>query len=141
MQELLHALHIEPNIMAAQVTGFVLLWILLARYLFKPMLALLQTRANEIKATYDKADAERSVAEELKAQLDARLAGIEAEARTRIQAAIKEAQVAKDDMLANPEARGGRPGPRAREDPGRDQGADCQSIDRSRWKDHRRVAR
>lgn len=105
MQELLHALHIEPNIMAAQVTGFVLLWILLARYLFKPMLALLQTRENEIKGTYDKADAELAAAEQLKVDLDARLAGIEAEARTRIQAAIKEAQVAKDDMLAEAKTR------------------------------------
>ena len=69
------------------------------------MLGLFDTRQQEIKATYDKADAERSAAEQLKSQLDARLAGIEAEARTRIQAAIKEAQAAKDDMLA--EARAG----------------------------------
>ena len=46
-----------------------------------------------------------AAAEQLKSQLDARLAAIEAEARTKIQAAIKEAQAAKDDMLAEARAR------------------------------------
>lgn len=91
--------------MAAQVTGFVLLWMVLARYLFRPMMALLKTRETEIKATYDLASADRASAEELKAEFESRLAGIEAEARVRLQAAIKEAQTAKDEMLAEARAR------------------------------------
>lgn len=105
MSEILHTLGIDPRVMAAQVTGFVVLWIILAKYLFRPMLALFDTRKQEIKSTFDKAEAERSAAEQLKSQLDARLAGIEAEARTKIQAAIKEAQAAKDDMLAEARSR------------------------------------
>ncbi len=105
MSEILHALHIDPTVMAAQLTGFVLLWILLAKYLFAPVLALLDSRKLEIKATYDHANATKSEAEQLKADLEARLAAIEVEARTRIQAAVKEAQTAKDDMLAEARAR------------------------------------
>jgi len=105
MAELFHRLGIDQNIIAAQIIGFVLLWMLLKKFLFGPVMGLVQSRATEIKATYDKADAELSDAEQLKAQLDARLAAIEAEARTRIQAAINEAQTAKDDMLAEARAR------------------------------------
>jgi len=105
MAELFHELGIDPKIIASQIIGFVLLWMLLKKFLFGPVMGLVQSRENEIKATYDKADAERSAAEQLKAQLDARLAAIEAEARTKIQAAIKEAQTAKDDMLAEARAR------------------------------------
>lgn len=105
MAELFHELGIDPKIIASQIVGFVLLWMLLKKFLFGPVMGLVQTRANEIKATYDQADAERSAAGQLKVELEARLAGIEAEARTRIQAAIKEAQVAKDDMLAEAKTR------------------------------------
>jgi F-type H+-transporting ATPase subunit b len=100
MAELFHELGIDPKIIASQIVGFILLWMLLAKFLFKPVVALLQTRTKEIKATYERADAELAATEQLKADLDARLAGIETEARARIQSAIKEAQSAKDDMMA-----------------------------------------
>ncbi len=105
MAELFHELGIDPKIIASQIIGFVLLWMLLKKFLFGPVMGLVQSRANEIKGTYDQADAQLAAAEQLKVDLDARLAGIEAEARTRIQAAIKEAQVAKDDMLAEAKTR------------------------------------
>jgi len=105
MQELLHQLHIDPKVMAAQVTGFILLWILLAKVLFRPVLALLHAREQEIKTTYEQAHATRSAADELKSELEQRLAGIEAEARSRIQAAVKDAQDAKDDILADARTR------------------------------------
>lgn len=105
MQELLHALHIEPRIMAAQVTGFILLWILLAKYLFKPVMALLKAREAELKAAYDKAAEDRGAAERIKAEVEARLADIETEARSRIQAAVAEAQSVKDEIVAEARAR------------------------------------
>jgi len=105
MQDLLHALHIEPRIMAAQVTGFILLWILLAKYLFKPVMALLKAREAELKAAYDKAAEERGQAERIRAEVEARLAEIQAEDRARIQAAVAEAQSVKDEMIAEARAR------------------------------------
>ena len=105
MQDLLHALHIEPRIMAAQVTGFILLWILLAKYLFKPVMALLKAREAELKAAYDKAADERGQAERIRAEVEARLAEIQAEDRARIQAAVAEAQSVKDEMIAEARAR------------------------------------
>ncbi len=105
MSEILHTLNIDPKVMAANVTGFVVLWIILAKYLFPPVLTLLQARETEIKSAYENAEAERSAAEELKAELDRRLAGIEAEARAKIQAAVREGQSAKDDIQAEARTR------------------------------------
>ena len=105
MEELFHQLGIDPRVMAAQVTGFILLWILLARYLFRPVLSLLDTRQQEIKATYEGAENERARAGDLKAEYEKQLAGADAEARTRIQAAIKEAESAKNDILADARSR------------------------------------
>ena len=105
MAELFHDLAIDPRVIASQIIGFVLLWMLLARFLFRPVMTLVQTRATEIKATYDEAAAERSAAEGLKAELESRLAGIESEARARIQAAITEAQTAKDEIISEARSR------------------------------------
>jgi F-type H+-transporting ATPase subunit b len=90
--------------MAAQVTGFVLLWIILARYLFRPILALLNAREEEIKLSYENAETERAKAEEFREEYEKRLAGIEAEARARIQSAVREAEAARDQIVS--EARG-----------------------------------
>jgi F-type H+-transporting ATPase subunit b len=96
---------LDPRVTAASVTGFLILWAVLAKYLFKPMMGLLKEREEEIKNTYANADAAREDAEKLKSDLDNRLAGIEAEARARIQDAIKDAQKAKDDILAEARSR------------------------------------
>lgn len=105
MGELLHQLGIDPKVMAAQVVGFALLWLVLAKFLFRPVMALLKARAQEIKTTYETAEDERAKAEEFRADYEKRLAGIEAEARARIQAAIKEAQGAKTEILADAKTR------------------------------------
>ena len=105
MAELLHLLGIDPKVIAAQVTGFILHWILLAKYLFRPVLALLHAREHDIKSTYEEAEKERAGAEESRADYEKRLAGIEAEARARIQAAVKDAESAKNDILADARSR------------------------------------
>lgn len=97
--ETLHSL-IDPKVMAASVTGFIILWIVLARYLFKPVLTLLDERKEEIKTTYESAEAERKQAEDYRADYEKRLAQIEAEARTHIQTAIREAEDAKNHLIA-----------------------------------------
>lgn len=105
MSEILQALNIDPKVMAAQVTGFILLWIVLAKYLFRPVLAMLQARDQEIKTMYENAESERTQAEEFRADYEKRLADIEAEARSHIQAAVKDAEAAKNDILAEARSR------------------------------------
>lgn len=101
MAELFHELGIDPRIIAAQIAGFVLLWMLLAKFLFRPVKGLLDSRKQDIEKTYSDADTARSEAEQLKSELDQRLAVIEAEARARMQEAVKEAKNAKNEILAD----------------------------------------
>ena len=99
--EILRELGIDPKVIAAQVTGFILLWLVLRRFLFGPVLGLLDAREQDIKSTYETAENERTKAEELRADYEHRLAGIEAEARARIQEAVKQAEDAKNDIIAD----------------------------------------
>lgn len=106
MHDILHQLGVDdPRVMAAQVTAFILLWIVLAKYLFRPVLALLHARDQEIKQTYENAETERARAEEFRANYEQRLADVEAEARARIQSAVKQAEDAKDDILTDARSR------------------------------------
>lgn len=105
MSELFHSLGIDPHVIAAQIIGFVLLWILLAKFLFKPVMGLMDSRQQDIKSVYDNAEAERVKAEEFRADYEKRLAGIEAEARTRIQTAVREAENTKDEIVADARTR------------------------------------
>lgn len=103
--EMLKQLGIDPKVLAAAISGFLLLWAFLAKFLFKPVLALLSAREQEIKTTYADADEARAEALQLKADLERQIAGMEAEARARMQAAVKEAQEAKDAILADARTR------------------------------------
>lgn len=103
--EMLHQLGIDGKVLAAAVTGFLLLWAFLAKFLFKPIMAMLKARELEIKTTYSDADDAKASALQLKTDLEQQIAGIEAEARVRMQTAVKEAQDAKDEILADARAR------------------------------------
>ena len=63
MAELFHDLGIDPKIIASQIIGFVLLWMLLKKFLFGPVMGLVKSREAEIKATHDAADSDRATAE------------------------------------------------------------------------------
>jgi F-type H+-transporting ATPase subunit b len=103
--DILQQLGIDPKVIAAQVTGFILLWIVLSKFLFRPVLNMLDERKQDIKSTYDAAEDERAKAEESRADYERRLAGIEAEARSHIQAAVKDAERAKSEIMADAKAR------------------------------------
>ena len=105
MSELLHTLSIDPRVIASQIIGFILLWMLLARFLFKPVQNLLSSREQDIKSAYDTAENARAKAEEFEAEYEKRLAGIETEARSRIQTAVKEAEEAKSRIITEARAR------------------------------------
>jgi len=96
---------LDPKITAATVTAFFLLWAVLAKFLFKPVLGLLDSRKQDIANTYESANKELAKAEDLRTDYEKRLAEIEAEARLRIQTAVKEAQNAKDQILAEAKTR------------------------------------
>ena len=93
-------LHIDVRVLLVQIGGFALLLLVFKRFLFGPVSHILESRKQEIASDYENAERDRSLAEDLRQDYDRRLAGIEVEARERIQAAIKEGQEHRDALLA-----------------------------------------
>ena len=80
-------------------TGFFILWVLMRKWLFGPIMETIKARETDIKTIYDTAEGERSKAEEFRVEYEQRLSGIEAEARVRIQSAVKDAEEAKNQII------------------------------------------
>ena len=99
--DILHSLGIEPKLVITQIIGFaILLWIM-NRLLYKPLFGALAQRQADIKATYDQLESDRKRMEDTRRDYEQRLAGIEAEARNHIQAAIKDGQELRDNLVAD----------------------------------------
>lgn len=97
--ELLKSLNIDTSAVLVNIVGFVLLWIVARKLVFLPIGLLLTERQQDISKTYDQLDADRKEMATLKADYEQRLTAIEAEAREKIQGAIRDAQSARDQIL------------------------------------------
>ena len=75
-----------------QVLGFLLMVWILRRYMWGPLMGMLEARRERIVGEFKEADRLKSEALELKARYDADLKGIEAQARQRITEAVAEGQ-------------------------------------------------
>lgn len=101
MQTLLNQLSIEPSLLAGQIVAFLIFAALFWRFAQKPLLNILDERKADIQATYDQLDADRDAMMAARRDYEQRLAGIEAEAREQIQTAVKEAQVLRNEIIAD----------------------------------------
>ena len=96
---LLDQLNIDPRAILVNIVGFIALLIVLRKMVFTPIGKVLAERQQDITSTYDQLDADRRQMEALRADYEQRLASIEAEAREKIQGAIKDAQAARDQII------------------------------------------
>jgi len=101
MTQLLDQLGIVPVHLLIQVTGFLVLYWLLSKFLFGPVQNMLATREKAIQSRLDEAEEKRQEMIQMRDDYEARIANIEAEARERIEDAVKQAQVARDELLAH----------------------------------------
>ena len=91
-----------PALIITQIVGFLLLLWFLNRFVFKPIFAILDERQKDDPGRpTTRLDADRKRMEDTRRQYEERLANIEAEARERIQAAVKEAQALRDNLIAD----------------------------------------
>jgi F-type H+-transporting ATPase subunit b len=100
----LEILNIDPKVLIIQIGGFVLLLLVFKKFLFAPVLGILQSRQDEVRGIYAAAEAENAKMEELRADYERRLADIESEARKRIQDTVKEAQGIREQLLSEARA-------------------------------------
>jgi F-type H+-transporting ATPase subunit b len=99
-----------------QSVGFVLLVVVLNKYLFGPISGILEARQNEVQDTLDRIHQDRQAMETSRREYEARLAGIEAEARNRIQEAINAAQGMKEEIIGSARTEADRLLARARDE-------------------------
>jgi F-type H+-transporting ATPase subunit b len=100
LDSLLKSLNIDPRVMALNAAAFLILLFVMNRVFWQPMLKHLDGRRQRIKDAYGSVDATRREMERLRAEYEAKLADIEAQAHSRIQQTVREAQAAREAMLA-----------------------------------------
>jgi F-type H+-transporting ATPase subunit b len=100
MQQVLEALGIKGPVILLQMIGFVVLYLILRRFLFGPVSAMLQAREKEVAEGLQAAEAARREAERLRVEQDQIIAQAKDEGRGVVQKAVKEAQSARERILA-----------------------------------------
>jgi F-type H+-transporting ATPase subunit b len=93
------ALGIDPKFIIVTAVAFVVLFLLLKKLAFGPIFNMLQARQDNIRHNLDEAQSRRDEMVRLQHEYEERLAKIEDEARDKIQAAVKDAQAARDEIL------------------------------------------
>lgn len=97
-------LDIKPLALLAQVVNFAIFMWVINLFVFRPIRESLAKRREEIKGTYDTlAQQERAIAA-TRAELDARLAGIEREIAQMKRQALLDAQAQKEEILREAQA-------------------------------------
>jgi F-type H+-transporting ATPase subunit b len=96
---LIEQLGIDPKLIVINILGFIVLLIILKKYMYGPITGLLAQRAEDIRSTYDAAEQEKSAAEQFRLEYEKRIAQVETEAHEKIQASIKEAHGIRDEIV------------------------------------------
>lgn len=90
----------EPRVLIMQALGFLVVLLVLRKYLFKAAGEVFEARQKDVESYYTAAENDRKAAAELKADYEQHLANIEAEMRAKITEAAKEAQTLRDEIIA-----------------------------------------
>ena len=99
--DVLQNLNVDPKLILVNIIGFVILLVVAKKIVFDPIGKVVTERGSDINDQYGRLESAQREMETLKADYEARLAAVEAEAREKIQSAIKEAQSARDQILAD----------------------------------------
>ncbi len=97
--EILNTLGIDFSFLLVTLIGFVILIFILGKYAFGPIYKVLETRQSTIQNNLDEADERRQEMLRLQREYEERLGQIEEEARNKVQAAVRDAQLARDEIV------------------------------------------
>ena len=104
MADLIKSLGFNPQVFLMQVVLILVVLVVMNFVFWKPMLAHLSQRDKDVADAYKTRDALQHEMESLRAEYLARITQVEAEARSHIQTAIKEAQTERERLLAEARA-------------------------------------
>lgn len=100
MEAILHNLGIEPSALIIQGIGFILMYLILKKFVFGHIGAALETRKKDIQDRMEKLDADQKELNRLQEEVRQKLTEIELEAKSRIQTAIDQANTERDKLMA-----------------------------------------
>ena len=99
--DVLNNLNVDLTLVLVTIIGFVILLVVAKKMVFDPIGKVVTERDSDISGQYDRLESAQREMEALKSDYESRLTAIEAEAREKIQTAIKEAQAARDQILSD----------------------------------------
>ena len=99
MEELLHELGIDLKVVIIQALAFLIILIVLWRFVFGRIGGILENRRQDIHDQNQRIEETERQVGELKSELQTRLSGIEDEAKARLQAATDEASVEREKIV------------------------------------------
>ncbi len=103
MGELIEKLGINPLLLGGQIVNFILLLLILQRFLYKPLVTLLDKRSAKIAASLKKAEEIEHNAQQAQADFDKKLAAAQAEGAQLIAEAKQAAERLHADLMAKAE--------------------------------------
>lgn len=93
-------LAIDPAVLALQVVAFILLFLILRRYLFRPLLAVMAQREEEIARSLEAGERARQELARLEEEKARLLAAAREEGRELVRQAVREAEEARQRLLS-----------------------------------------
>ena len=99
MGNLLDALGVDFKMVFIQAVGFIMLLILMKKFLFGKIKDIIKSRADEIKDTYKKSEDDRAEAARLKEDYQQKAVKADEAAEAKIQAAVEKAKDVSVEML------------------------------------------
>jgi len=92
-----------PSLISS-LLGFAILWWVLSKYMFPPVLKMIDERRESIEAAFQEVDDAKAEVARLKAEYEANLSRISAEAQAKLQEAVVQGQTLAAQMRAEAEA-------------------------------------
>ncbi len=99
MGNLLDALGVDFKMIFIQAVGFLILMVLMKKFLFGKIKDLIKSRADEIKATYKKSEDDRAEAASMKEEYQQKAVKADEAAEAKIQAAVVKAKEISDEIV------------------------------------------
>ncbi|HUU55534.1 MAG TPA: F0F1 ATP synthase subunit B [Armatimonadota bacterium] len=97
-------LSLDPAVLFLQIVAFVILFLVLRRYLFRPLLNVIEQRESEISDALEAGEKARAELERIDQERERVLTGAREEGRQQVRAAVQEGERARNRILS--EARG-----------------------------------
>lgn len=99
--EILETLGIRPTQLIIQILGFLFLFLGLAKFLWKPILGMMEQREKEVRDIYDNAEQAEKDARDLKAKYETKVVKIEEEAQAKLADAVHKGNTLAEEIVAS----------------------------------------